>query len=74
MDKIINAKSKGHIGYYTRPDNIVCELYKDDNGDLFTAPLSNVIDLDTKNRIGRWLVPPHMAEHTIKSWPLRTTI
>jgi hypothetical protein len=55
-------KSVGHIGWFHRPDGQLCELYED-GGELFTAPVSNVIDLDTGNRIGRFEAPLHMLTY-----------
>lgn len=55
-------KSVGHIGWFHRPDGQLCELYED-AGDLFTAPVSTVIDLDTRNRIGRFEAPTHMLTY-----------
>jgi len=47
-------KSKGHVAFFTGTDGSQYELYKQDNGELYRAPVSNVIDLDTGNRIGRF--------------------
>lgn len=55
------VKSRGHVGFYTY-EGTQYEVYKDANGNLYRAPVGNVIDLDTGNRIGRWEAPAHMAD------------
>jgi hypothetical protein len=55
-------KSQGHIGFFKDSEGRQHELYKTPGGELFRAPVSNVIDLDTKNRIGRWEAPAHMSD------------
>ena len=56
-----HVKSRGHIGWFHRPDGQLCELYQAGE-ELFTAPVSNVIDIDTGFRIGRFEAPVHMLE------------
>ena len=52
------TKSKGHIGFfYNEPQHCDYEFYTMDDGDIHMAPLSNVIDIDTGNRIGRFFLP-----------------
>jgi hypothetical protein len=48
------VKSKGHVMFFNRPDGTMAELYRDASGDFNTAPIGSVIDIDTKNRIGRF--------------------
>ena len=47
---IMPVKSKGHVAF----DRFFDEYFIASNGDLYRAPVSNVIDLDTGNRIGRF--------------------
>ena len=54
-------RSKGHVGFFTRPDGTTAELFEE-NGELHTAPVSNVFDLDTGNRHGRWEAPARMLD------------
>lgn len=59
-------KSQGHVSWFKSPDGYMHELYKDAAGNLYRAPHHNVIDVTTKNRIGRWEAPPHLAENFSK--------
>lgn len=54
-------KSPGHVAFFDY-ENTTYELYKDAKGDLFRAPISNVFDVDTGYRIGRWEAPAQMAD------------
>jgi hypothetical protein len=55
-------KSPGHVAFFTNPDGVQFELYKDAKGDLFRANVSDVQDVRTGYRIGRWEAPAHMAD------------
>jgi hypothetical protein len=48
-------KSNGHIGFFRDGDGNRHELYRESNGDIYRAPILSVIDLSTRNRIGRWV-------------------
>ena len=52
------VKSKGHVAFDRFDDGSMAwpfdEYFIASNGDLYCAPVSNVIDLDTGNRIGRF--------------------
>jgi hypothetical protein len=50
--------SRGHVAWFNKTDGAVYELYRIGD-DLYTAPISNVIDMDTQNRIGRYEAPWH---------------
>lgn len=54
-------KSPGHVAFFDY-ENATYELYKDAKGDLFRAPVSNVFDVNTGYRIGRWEAPAQMAD------------
>ena len=58
-------KSSGHIGFFVRTDGTKCELYEEKNGDVYTAPLSNVIDVETGNRIGRYECGKNMKSYIV---------
>ncbi|MGD9825118.1 LPD38 domain-containing protein, partial [Desulfobacter sp.] len=61
-------QSKEHIGFFTRPGTKEqVEVYKDANGEVYTAPVSNVIDVDTGYRIGRFEAPAHLADQAVKN-------
>jgi hypothetical protein len=60
-----NYKSKGHVAFFKSPDGPWFELFKDAKGDLYRARDSAVIDMDTKNRIGRFEAPAHMADKQV---------
>lgn len=47
-------KSKGHLFFDTS-----MEYYIGADGHLYRAPLTTVIDINTHNRIGRWVTAPH---------------
>lgn len=49
-------KSKGHIGFFGAGDR-KRELLAYGNGEIYTANLDDVIDVNTGNRIGRWEGP-----------------
>jgi hypothetical protein len=67
-DKTGIVKSKGHVEFRFPEDGSEgYELYKDESGALYRAPVGSVIDVDTGRRIGRWEAPPHMAGTTSES-------
>jgi hypothetical protein len=48
-------ESKGHLFFFRRiPDGPIHELFETDEGATYTAPISNVIDIQTGSRSGRW--------------------
>jgi len=56
-------KSRGHLAFLKgahSPEPY--EFYLDARGELWRAPVSAVIDIDTGYRIGRWEAPKHMAK------------
>ncbi len=55
-------KSNGHITFHGS-----YEYYQDANGDLFVAPISNVIDCTTGYRIGRWECYAHHREYVLST-------
>lgn len=57
-------RSRGHLGFYSY-GNTQYEVYEDDEGDIWRAPISNVIDCRTGNRIGRWEGPARMKERIV---------
>lgn len=66
-------KSKGHVLFFTRPDGTKAEVFfKEKGGDVYTAPISDVIDTETGNRFGRFEVPNHMADQFIRSIAIPT--
>lgn len=58
-------KSKGHVCFYQYEQNKY-ELYLDAKGNLYRAPVGNVIDIDTGYRMGRFEAPSHLAQQQIK--------
>ena len=54
--------SAGHLLWFSRPCGQVCELYRDTDGEIYTAASSNVLDVSTMNRIGRWEGPGRMQD------------
>jgi hypothetical protein len=55
------AKSRGHVGFYAF-DGVTYELYKDGKGELYRAQLTDVMDVRSGMRIGRWEAPAHQAD------------
>lgn len=61
-------KSRDHVLFYhSEMNNTDYELYRD-NGEWYHAPVSNVIDVTTKNRIGRWIGPKSWSIDKIKKY------
>lgn len=60
-----NEKSDGHVAFYM-DGKTKCELFKDGDGNLYRAPVSNVFDITTNMRSGRFEAPPHMADDVVK--------
>lgn len=56
MAKQTHTKSKGHMFFAKGTDNTTYEFYKI-GGNIFKAPISNVMDLNTNARIGRFEGP-----------------
>ena len=66
MDYNDCEKSKGHCAFYEY-NSTKYELYFGPEGDLYKAPISNVIDVRNGYRIGRWEAPPWMAKEYVKT-------
>jgi hypothetical protein len=56
MVRQTHSKSKGHMFFAKGTDNTTYEFYKV-GGNIYKAPVSNVMDLSTKARIGRFEGP-----------------
>jgi len=59
------VKSKGHIGLF-QYNGTWYEVFKDGLGELFRAPVSNVIDIGTGYRLARWEAPAWQADEQAK--------
>lgn len=58
-------KSKGHLGFVVSTDGTISEVYSY-GGNLHVAPLSNVIDLDSGCRFGRWEGPESFRAYILR--------
>lgn len=57
------ARSRGHVVFlWDRTVEVYVDLAR---GDLYRAPVTNVLDVRTGYRIGRWEAPSHMAEEAL---------
>ena len=59
-------KSNGHLGWYYF-GNTVFELYRK-NGELWRAPLTNVIEVGNGFRFGRFEAPDYQLQSTLKRY------
>ena len=60
------AKSKGHI-LFAVGDYGTFEYYRTDGSDIFRAPIDNVLDCGTANRIGRFEYPRRYTDEQVRT-------
>lgn len=69
IDLTKTEKSRGHLCFVQSSyDSAWYEFYQADNGDIYKAPISCVIDVVTGYRIGRFECPPWLWEATKREW------
>ena len=64
----MKIKSHGHLFFARQLDGSIVELFIDQVGDLFRAPLSNVLVLGTGYRFARFECPSRLASQAVKVW------
>lgn len=63
------VRSKGHAFFYTpegQPEAV--EVYREEDGSWYRAPVSNAMDVETNNRIGRWIGPKAWDETKVRQY------